>query len=293
MSSYESLDAEQIKQQVSGVFGRAAITYGQVGPAFFAHFGRRLVAHAQIPSGARVLDVATGRGAVLIPALEAVGAGGHVVGIDLAEPMLQETAKALAALKLPTNFELKRMDAEHLEFPEASFDCVLCGFAIFFFPQLDRAMSEFRRVLKPNGRLCVSTWDKMGDDRWRWFNEIVNRHLPPQPQPDSVPPAKAAPKPVFGTVDGLKAILEAAGFQNVQVAEEAAEFVYSSNEEYWSTVWSHGKRDVLEQMEKKQGKEGLQQFKKEVFSRLDTMQKDDGLHELFAALVGWGTKPAG
>jgi hypothetical protein len=47
--------------------------YDRVGPRFFSHFGRRLVALAQIPSGAHVLDVATGRGAVLFPAAECVG----------------------------------------------------------------------------------------------------------------------------------------------------------------------------------------------------------------------------
>ena len=42
------------------------------------------------------------------------------------------------------------MDAENLDFPASFFDFVLCGFALQFFPHLDRALEEFRRVLKPN-----------------------------------------------------------------------------------------------------------------------------------------------
>jgi len=46
------------------------------------------------------------------------------------------------------NAQIRQMDAEHLDFPESSFEVVLCGFALFFFPQLDRALAEFGRVLK-------------------------------------------------------------------------------------------------------------------------------------------------
>ena len=48
------------------------------------------------------------------------------------------------------------MDAEQLDFPDAEFDRVLCGFGVMFFPHLDQALAEFRRVLKPGGRArCV------------------------------------------------------------------------------------------------------------------------------------------
>jgi hypothetical protein len=73
MSNDEPSDVAQRKQKVSGVFSQVAVTYDRVGPRFFSHFGRRLVALAQIPGGAHVLDVATGRGAVLFPAAECVG----------------------------------------------------------------------------------------------------------------------------------------------------------------------------------------------------------------------------
>ncbi|MBK9006118.1 MAG: nuclear transport factor 2 family protein [Anaerolineae bacterium] len=61
----ESSETSQQKQRVSGLFDRVANTFDHVGPRFFSHFGRRLVELAHIPSGAHVLDVATGRGAAL------------------------------------------------------------------------------------------------------------------------------------------------------------------------------------------------------------------------------------
>ena len=50
------------------------------------------------------------------------------------------------------------MTAEHLDFPDATFDRVLCGFGMMFFPDQLRAFGEFRRVVKSGGRLAVSTW---------------------------------------------------------------------------------------------------------------------------------------
>jgi O-methyltransferase/aklanonic acid methyltransferase len=55
----------------------------QGGPDYWDYFGVRLVEHAQIPPGARVLDVGCGTGASLFPAAEKVGEGGHVIGIDI------------------------------------------------------------------------------------------------------------------------------------------------------------------------------------------------------------------
>ena len=235
--------------------------------------------------------LATGRGALLFPAAEAVGQSGQVVGIDFAETMLQETTKELSRRKMSPNIEVRQMDAEDLQFPDESFDYLLCGFAIFFFPQLNRAMSEFRRVLKSNGRICISTWDKLFDERWSWFDEIVKDHLPPESESTQPEESNSTPQPVFDTQEGLESILASAGFENIQIFSEEKEFVYSTNEEYWLTLWSHGARGLLERMEQAKGKEGLEKFKSDVFRKVDVLKKDDGLHQMFSVLIGLANKP--
>src|SRR5437870_2451577 len=105
----------RMKDQIAAHFGKIAPTYDRVGPRWFAHFGRRLVELAQVPTGGTVLDVATGRGAVLLAAAERVGAGGRVVGIDLSEGMLRETAAEIERLGL-RNSHVRQMDAEALQF---------------------------------------------------------------------------------------------------------------------------------------------------------------------------------
>ena len=282
-------DSERRKQQVSGLFDRVASMYDHIGPRFFSHFGRRLVELAQIPNGANVLDVATGRGAVLIPAAEAVGLQGHAIGVDLSEKMALETASELDRLGLSSNAEAHQMDAESLQFPDNSFDFVLCCFAIFFFPQLDRAMSEFRRVLKPNGLVVVATWAKAFDEQWVWFEEIAKTYLPPEPEQGEANTPDAQPD--FGTPAGLQTIMETAGFVNIQVVSEASVFVYADEEEFWSTLWSHGARVTLEAVEKATGVEGLQRFKADVFTRLQSTKQTDGIHQTFPVLFALAVEP--
>lgn len=144
MDQNEQSEIIQRKQRVSGIFDGAASTYDQAGPRFFSYFGRRLVEIAQIPHQSKVLDVATGRGAVLYPAAQAVGSQGSIIGIDLSEMMIQETSKELVRKRLSPKVEVRLMDAENLQFPDETFDNVLCGFAVFFsFPNFTKRWQNF------------------------------------------------------------------------------------------------------------------------------------------------------
>ncbi|MGZ9164113.1 MAG: class I SAM-dependent methyltransferase [Anaerolineales bacterium] len=290
MDSYENPEIIERKQGVAGIFGRASPTYDRIGPRFFSHFARRLVALAQIPSGATVLDVATGRGAVLFSAAGVVGPQGHVTGIDLSEGMVRENQEEIKQLGLQ-NVEVRQMDAEYLEFPDASFDRVLCGFAIFFFPQLDRALSEMRRVLKADGWIAVTTWESSFSEQWKWFDELVETYLPPEPETKQTSDPQSAPKPVFDKPEGLEAILNSGGFADIKVVSESEEFLYTDEEEWWSALWSHGARADLEAIQKKTGVDGLERFKADVLERMRTIKQADGIHQSFPVLFASAIKP--
>jgi ubiquinone/menaquinone biosynthesis C-methylase UbiE len=148
-------DPTDRKAQTRTQFNTIATDY-EAGPGCFAHFGQRLVAAANIESGQRLLDVASGRGAVLFPCAEQIGETGDAVGIDLADEMANATNEEAARRGFAARVQV--MDAENLDFPDEAFDRVLCGFGVMFFPDQDRALGEFRRVLKPDGRLAMSTW---------------------------------------------------------------------------------------------------------------------------------------
>jgi SAM-dependent methyltransferase len=272
-----------------GVFDRAAATYGRVGPPFFAHYAGRLVALARIAEGARVLDIATGRGAVLFPAAERVGPTGAVKGIDLSDAMVRATARDAHQRGLK-NVEIYRMDAEELLFSDVSFDCATCGFGLFFFPQALHALSEIRRVLKPGGCFAASTWGKE-EEAWERLYDLSKAYLPPEPKPAA--DAAQTPRPDFETPQGMQALLGDAGFVNIQVFDEVADFTYATKEEWWATQWSHGARGTIEKIESALGPEGLARFKSEVFDRLEALTKPDGIHHLMPVLFTVAERPGG
>ncbi len=275
-------DAEQRKQFYIELFDRAGATYDHVGPSFFSHFGRRLVENACIPEGAQVLDLATGRGAVLFAAAKAVGPAGSVIGSDISETMVNATRREIQDRKLK-NVKIQLMDAERIEFPDNSFDFVLCGFALFFFPNLNEALAEIRRVLHPGGHLAVTTWEKYEDERWAWFDDLIKEFLPPKEEVEQKPDPQS-PSPHLDTPDGMQSVLEAAGFTVERSLSENLDVVYKTDEEWWATQWSHGGRALLEKIEETLGADGLERFRKEVFRQLNAIWQVNGIHTHWPAL---------
>ncbi len=78
------MEPQAYKEWIGGVFDRSAESYGRKHSHFFDYFAKNLVKLAALPQSAHVLDVATGRGAILKHCAEAVGPCGEVIGVDLA-----------------------------------------------------------------------------------------------------------------------------------------------------------------------------------------------------------------
>jgi O-methyltransferase/aklanonic acid methyltransferase len=291
---------EKKKVTVAAYFGQVAPDYDRIGPQFFATMGQRLASLARLHPGETVLDAATGRGAVLFPAAERVGPEGKVIGIDLAEAMLQETKKEVEQRNL-TNVQLLTMDAERLSFPDATFDAVLCGFALFFFPHIQRALAEFRRVLKParsrggfpapagwktgsapptgkGGRLVVSTWGPP-DAGWEWYDDLLKIY--------GVKPIPLVTEPLEQP-SALKSALRQAGFSELEVRTEVVDVIYADEEEWWARQLAQGTRLMLEGMPP----ETLERFKADVCKHLQGHKRRDGIHRQTRVNFAIGTRPA-
>ncbi len=244
------------KRPIAEVFTRAAETYDSVGPKFFSHFGDRLVVKAKVTAGAQVLDVASGTGAVLLPAIRRVGSEGRVIGIDISEGMIKRLEQMVTTHSL-AKASLCLMDAEHIGFHAASFDTLLCGFALDSFPNPNRATAEFLRVLRSGGRLALtisSGWWWEGDDRWRWHGELL----------ESLGVDIRSENRRFATRSQVESYLEAANFVDVTVLQEQFELAFADAEEWWRWAWSHGYRRVLESMDRK----SLERYEATCFEQL-------------------------
>ena len=264
------------------VFSQAATIYDRIGPGIFSHFGRRLIELAEIKSGANVLDVAAGRGALLFPAAAKVGPAGHVTAIDFSPDMVRETARDIESQKLH-HAEIRQMDAEQMTFSDAFFDHVVCGFALWMFAEPARVLQEFYRVLRHGGRIALSTWAADNPSQV-WCNEVLRPYVP-------APASKAVASKDDSRFDmplQLETALRDAGFSSIEITEEQKDFAYASEEDFWQSLWSAGIRRQLEKMTPA----GLEQAKSDVFQKLQAMKKPDGFHKRNHALFAFGTKPA-
>ena len=261
-----SLDSQNKKDTLRGVFTRSASSYERI--RYFPVFGEWLVEMAQIPEGAKILDIACGRGAVLFPAAQRVGPGGHVIGIDLADGMARETQQEIERRDLK-QAEARQMDAEHLTFPDSSFDFVLCGFSLQFFPHLEQAFSEFRRVLKPGGRIAVTTWGA-DDERWDWYADLRKAHGA----------VLKLGSQSLDTPEEIKRWFSQAGFVNIQIHTKEMDMIYREEEEWWNVEWSISGRAGLEKL----SPEALEQFKAEAFEKAQPLKQANGFHYHLAAL---------
>jgi SAM-dependent methyltransferase len=221
-----------MKQVKTGaeVFDRAATTYGEVGPNQFVYFAELLVERVGIVSGADVLDVATGTGAVL------AAAGRHqcgrLVGIDRSAAMLVQAERELGELDV----QLFQMDAEELRFPSSSFDVVLCSFGLQSFSSPEKALLGFARVMRPGGTLGIvfpRGWHFLYDERWRWQADLFREY-------------GADMRMVETEATEVQHLVEGAGFERVRHKEAAHELVFQTEEEWWFWSWSHGTRVLFE-----------------------------------------------
>ena len=102
---------------------------------------RVLIEMAMLKRGERVLDVACGTGLVTFPAADAVGASGSVAAADLSDAMVAHVA-AEAHTRNLRHVAPSRMDAERLEFPDASFDAVLCALGLMYVPDREQRFAK-------------------------------------------------------------------------------------------------------------------------------------------------------
>jgi phosphatidylethanolamine/phosphatidyl-N-methylethanolamine N-methyltransferase len=132
-------------------------TYARWAPVYDLVFGtvferaRQAAIAATNRVGGRILDVGVGTGICLPDYAPST----RVVGVDLSEAMLKKARKRVQELGLRHVESLQVMDAEHLEFPDSSFDVVVAQYVVNTVPHPETALSEFARVLRPGGEIIL------------------------------------------------------------------------------------------------------------------------------------------
>ncbi len=155
---------------------RAAEAYARHWHGPLAGVQGELLAIASVSPGEAVLDVACGTGVVSVAAASAVGPAGRVLGVDLADAMVQAARQRARDLGLgQTRFE--RMEAEQLALPDAGFDLALCALGLMYVPDPEAALRELHRVLRPGGRAVLAVWGERANCGWAPLFGIVDAEV--------------------------------------------------------------------------------------------------------------------
>lgn len=151
-------------------YGRRAEKYAEILDPTLLPVVRRIVSLAAPAKGERVLDLATGTGAV---ARELLAAGARAVGLDVSLGMIG-VGRRLG----PPEVELLIGDAADLPFAADTFGVVTCCLGISHMPRALAVLAEVRRVLRAGGRLLIAAWGTGGrNPAFSAIQQVIQRHV--------------------------------------------------------------------------------------------------------------------
>lgn len=227
---------------------------------------QKLVELIKINEGDKVLDLACGTGVVTKKISEKIGKLGYVVGIDSSFTAIK-IAKKWNGRKL--NLDFINMDAEKFYF-NTKFDVVTCQYALFFFPDAQKALKNVKNCLKDGGILGVSVHGHR--DKVPFFSSIldpVTRFIQ-----DYTPPG-SPDLDRFGTKKALKEEIRKAGFSKIIVKDFVFKYNPGKIEDYWRNYLKYIAKPLKEKidlLDKSQRKE----LKNMVKENTEPYTKDNG-----------------
>lgn len=176
MNASTGVDARLSQKEVRNVYNRIARVYDLWGTLTETRARQRGIELADIRDGERILDVAAGTGMILTEIVRR-NPTGMTAAIDISEGMLQ---KAQAKLKdTRAQVELKQGSAFEISYPSGTFDLLINGYMFDLMPNtaVPQLLAEFKRVLKPDGRLVLINMTE--GERWgSHFYEWIYRQSP-------------------------------------------------------------------------------------------------------------------
>ena len=192
------------KKEIADYYSRRSQAYDE--SAWHDRIARKLVEAARIRADSAILDIATGTGLVALYAVAKLGASGSLVGIDISEAMIK-IAKSKILDSPVNNIHFEIGDGEALQFPENSFDLILCGSAFIWMNDLHSTLTHWKTRLKPGGKIGLSAFS----DNAFVIGVVAQKVLV------KYGISFLMNKPT-GSVEKCHRLFEQAGFKNIEIA---------------------------------------------------------------------------
>jgi len=243
---------------------RKAATYERLTGRVTARFVEPLLDAAAVRSGTRLLDVACGPGRC---AAAAAARGGVPLGLDAAVGMV-----AAARARYP-EIEFRQGDAERLPFADASFDAAVAGFVVNHLPCPERALVEFARVLRPDGRVAVTVWDR--PERMRLLGVLAEAIERTEGVGDPGLPSGGPDTFRFADEAAFAALLSGAGLEGLDVRSIGFEETVADTDELWEGMLAGSVRTAA--VIERQPESVRRRIRVELESVVAPYRSDDGI----------------
>ncbi len=230
----------------------------------------------------QVLDIASGTGEPGLTIATMLD-GGKVVITDLADHML-EIAAEKADKRGITNIETQLCDVCELPFPDNSFDAISCRFGFMFFPDMQLAVNEMYRVLKPGGRIATAVWNVPEKNFWvTAIMGTINRNMELPPPPPGAPGMFRCAKE--GLIAGM---FREAGLKHVSEKEVSGQLRAGTTDNYWNMMTEIG-APIVAALSKADASM-RSRIQSEVYDLVNQKYPDGKVHIDCSALVIYGEK---
>jgi demethylmenaquinone methyltransferase/2-methoxy-6-polyprenyl-1,4-benzoquinol methylase len=149
--------------------------------SFGIHYAwkRTAVRMMGLKPGDRVIDVCGGTGDLALMAAKWIGANGRVVLYDINWTMMATGRPKVADSPFAGQINYVLGDAEHISFPDASFDAAMVGFGIRNLTHMERGFAEMYRVLRPGGKMMCLEFSQPVTPWFRWLYDFYSFHIMP------------------------------------------------------------------------------------------------------------------
>jgi ubiquinone/menaquinone biosynthesis C-methylase UbiE len=165
-----------------------------------------------------------------------------VLGADLADSLL-ELARKKSQQQGLENIEFRCGDFTNMGLPSESFDAIACVFGIFFVPDMEAAVAELWRMLRPGGKLAITSWGtRVFEPANQTFWNAVKSERPELYK-------QFTPWYRIGDTNSLKTLLESCGATNVEVFAQTDSHNLATPEDWWTMVMGGGIRGTVDQLE--------------------------------------------
>jgi ubiquinone/menaquinone biosynthesis C-methylase UbiE len=257
-------------------YDEVADAYERVHAPRLAEVARDLVAFAEIGEGKRVLDVGTGTG---VAAQAAVDVGARAIGIDPSVGMLEVGRRERPSITFVA------ADTIDIPFRDDAFEAVTGNFVLSHFRRYETALFDMLRVLRPGGRVALTSWSDVKDDLQDTWGELIESVVPRE----MLEPVWAAAAPWHARFTDRQAVEQAlidAKLRHVRTEKRRFQFHYTQ-EEYLEglEIWATGR--FVKEMLGDAGWPAFQQRVRATFAE----RFADPLNDFRDVILAIGTKP--